>query len=346
MLIASRIAWYVFILRVSRPPTMVRVGESESSSAHVMPGVRNAVSRFVLRMTEVATDGRWPPAGGGSTVELALRAVRARVIDFEAAWRGDGRLERSIRERWLASKIRDHHRGFQNTLERQHADPPSYLGPTNYLLCSCMENDSTFVAPEGVYSVTDDYKPNQQQNIAVSIGPVLFPSKISGIVLRFPPPKHGGAPGFAQLLGGGKSEPKKDKSEKVSRDRDDVSLSSSDTPDESEQKPPSSQEHNAGNASISHEHHTLFSHPPAGGKKKAIARPKHNIRTTSSTFITRIQTAEGLAKTLQSKQGDVPFIFYNLAKSFVWIEAGSKAKVYTSDLYRQFQHWFTPLLFP
>lgn len=190
-----------------------------------------------------------------------------------------------------------------------------------------MENESTFVAPEGVYSVTDDYKPNQQQNIAVSVGPVVFPSKISSIALRFPPPKQGGGPGFAQLLGGGKSEPKKDKSEKSTKDRDDASLSSSDTPDESEPQPPSSQEHNAGNASVSHEHHTLFSHPPAAGKKKAIARPKHNIRTTSSTFITRIQTAEGLAKTLQSKQGDVQFLFYNLAKSFVWIEAGSKAKV-------------------
>ncbi|KAF8964008.1 catabolite repression protein creC [Flammula alnicola] len=188
-----------------------------------------------------------------------------------------------------------------------------------------MENDSTFVAPEGVYSVTDEHKPNHQQNLAVSVGPALFPSKVSTIILRFPAAKQGGAPGFAQLLGGGKSEPKKDKAEKVIKDRDDgVSLSSSDTPDESEQPPPSQE---PASASQSHEQHTLFSHPPAAGKKKAMARPKHNIRTTSSTFITRIQTAEGLTKTLQSKQGDVTFLFYNFAKSFVWIEAGSKAKV-------------------
>ncbi|KAF8969786.1 WD40-repeat-containing domain protein [Flammula alnicola] len=187
-----------------------------------------------------------------------------------------------------------------------------------------MENDSTFVAPEGVYSVTDEHKPNHQQNLAVSVGPALFPSKVSTIILRFPAAKQGGAPGFAQLLGGGKSEPKKDKAEKVAKDRDDgVSLSSSDTPDESEQPPPSQE---PASASQSHEQHTLFSHPPAAGKKKAMARPKHNIRTTSSTFITRIQTAEGLTKTLQSKQGDVTFLFYNFAKSFVWIEAGSKAK--------------------
>jgi len=188
-----------------------------------------------------------------------------------------------------------------------------------------MENDSTFVAPEGVYSVTDEHKPNHAQNIAMSVGTAVYPSKVSTVVLRFPIPKQGSnAPGFAHLLGGGKSEPKKDKTEKAVRDRDDgVSLSSSDTPDEGDGPAPSSQEQAPGNP----EHHTLFSHQSAGGKRKAAVRPKHNIRTTSSSFISRIQTAEGLTKLLQAKQGDVTFLFYNMAKSFVWIEAGSKAKV-------------------
>ncbi|KAF8912006.1 WD40 repeat-like protein [Gymnopilus junonius] len=187
-----------------------------------------------------------------------------------------------------------------------------------------MENDSTFVAPEGVYSVTDEHKPNHQQNMAMSIGTPIYSSKVSSIVVRFPTMKQANVPGFASLLGG-KSESKKDKSEKAIKDREDgVSLSSSDTPDESDPPPPSSQEH-AANTSQSH---NLFSQPSSAssGKKKTATRPKHNIRTTSSTFITRIQTAEGMAKTLQSKQGDVTFLFYNLAKSFVWIEAGSKAK--------------------
>ncbi|PPQ77504.1 hypothetical protein CVT25_011301 [Psilocybe cyanescens] len=188
-----------------------------------------------------------------------------------------------------------------------------------------MENDSTFVAPEGVYSVTDEHKPNHAQNLAMSVGTAIYPSRVSSVVLRFPPPKQGNVPGFAGLLGGGKSEPKKDKVEKTAKDRDDgISLSSSDTPDESDPPPLSAADQ--ANASQSPEYHTLFSHPPAAGKKKTAARPKHNIRTTSSTFITRIQTAEGLTKTLQSKQGDVTFLFYNMAKSFVWIEAGSKAK--------------------
>jgi len=196
-----------------------------------------------------------------------------------------------------------------------------------------MENESTFVAPEGVYSLTDEHKPNHTQNLAVSAGPSIFLSKVSSIVLRFPPPKQGGAPGFAQLLGGGKSEPKKEKPEKVAKERDDgVSLSSSDTPEETDLPPPSSQEHTTANTSTPHEHHTLFSHPPAAGKKKNAARPKHNIRTTSSTFLTRMQTAEGMTKNLQSKQGEVTFLFYNVAKCFVWIEAGSKAKVFSISL--------------
>lgn len=203
-----------------------------------------------------------------------------------------------------------------------------------------MENDSTFVAPEGVYSVTDEHKPNHQQNMAMSIGTPIYPSKVSTVVVRFPAIKQGNAPGFASLLGGGKSESKKDKTEKATKDREDgVSLSSSDTPDESDPPPPSSQELHATSPSQSH---TLFSQPSSApsGKKKTATRPKHNIRTTSSTFITRIQTAEGMARTLQSKQGDVTFLFYNLAKSFVWLEAGSKAKVrsYTRCSNATFHH--------
>ena len=187
-----------------------------------------------------------------------------------------------------------------------------------------MENDSTFVAPEGVYTVTDEHKQTQAQSYAMNIGTAVYPSRISSAIVRFPAPKQGSAPGFAQLLGGGKSEAKKDRAVNSKEREDGVSLSSSDTPDESDPQPPSSQEPGAG--SSTYEPHTLFSHP-ASAKKKTIARPKHNIRTTSSTFITRIHTVESLSKTLQSKQGDVTFLFYNLAKSFAWIETGSKSKV-------------------
>jgi catabolite repression protein CreC len=192
-----------------------------------------------------------------------------------------------------------------------------------------MENDSTFVAPEGVYSVTDEHKQTQAQSYAMNIGTPVYPSRVSSAIVRFPPPKQGSAPGFAQLLGGGKSEPKKDRAVNLKDREDGVSLSSSDTPDESEPQPPlTSQELAAGSSQV--EPHTLFSHP-ASTKKKTTARPKHNIRTTSSSFITRIHTGEGLSKALQSKQGDVTFLFYNLAKSFAWIEAGSKSKVLSQN---------------
>lgn len=188
-----------------------------------------------------------------------------------------------------------------------------------------MENEATFVAPEGVYTVTEEHKPSLLPAHAISVGPILFPTRISSAVVKFPATKPASAPGFAQLLGGNKDL----KREKTAKDREDgISLSSSDTPDEGDHPISSTQEHVPGSPSSNQDTpHTLFSHPPAASKKKHIARPKHNIRTTSSTFVTRIQTAEGLTKVLQSKQGDITFLFYNLAKSFLWVEAGSKLKV-------------------
>ena len=72
---------------------------------------------------------------------------------------------------------------------------------------------------------------------------------------------------------------------------------------------------------------SLFGGPSQVGKKKSIARPKHNMRTTSSTFITRLQNVDNLSRNLSSKQGETTFLFYNSSKSFIWTEAGNKAKV-------------------
>jgi len=182
------------------------------------------------------------------------------------------------------------------------------------------------VAPEGVYSVTDEHKLSLAQNHAANAGPSIYPTKVCSVVVRFTATKQGSAPGLAQLLGGNK-EQKKGNLTSLKEREDGVSLSGSDTPDEGEQPSSSTQEHPPASPSIPHEHHTLFSHSPIASKKKNAARPKHNIRTTSSSFITRIQTAEGLTKTLQAKQGDATFLFFNQAKSYVWVEAGSKAKV-------------------
>lgn len=177
------------------------------------------------------------------------------------------------------------------------------------------ENESTFVAPEGVYSVTEEYKPAPVLAHPVNSSPPIHPTRLSTITVRFPAAKQGLTPGFAQLLGGNK-EPKKDKPQ------DGVSLSSSDTPED----PFPSPEITGQDIISPNDVPSLFSPSAAGSKKKSASRPKHNIRTTSSTFISRLQSAEGFAKIMQSKQGDTTFLFYNSAKSFLWVEVGSKAK--------------------
>lgn len=196
-----------------------------------------------------------------------------------------------------------------------------------------MENEHTFIAPEGVYSVTEEHKPTA---LHVPAAPALYPSRISTVTVRFPALKTGPSQGFAQLLGGNKEnrrdkEKEKEKERAAKEKRDDsASVSSSDTegntsPDPS--NPSAGQENPPASPQIAHDQpHTIFSHPSSGGKKKTVSRPKHNLRTTSSTFITRLQSAEGLAKTLQSKQGEATFLFYNAAKNFFWTEAGVKSK--------------------
>ncbi|KAG9226594.1 hypothetical protein CCMSSC00406_0006181 [Pleurotus cornucopiae] len=94
-----------------------------------------------------------------------------------------------------------------------------------------MENDSTFVAPEGVYSVTEEHKisiahPNSN--------PPSFPTRLSTIVVRFPAAKQGGGPpGLAQLLGGNRDAKKDSNNLKAVKEKDDgLSLSSSETPED------------------------------------------------------------------------------------------------------------------
>jgi hypothetical protein len=189
-----------------------------------------------------------------------------------------------------------------------------------------MENEATFVAPEGVYSLTDEHKPALAQTTTT---PILFPTRVSTTVIRVPPAKpHGGTPGLAQLLGGSKDAKKdKDKERSVAGSKEDGnSLSSSDTPDEIVDVLSPIHE----SASVP-EQQSIFS-PAGGARKKHGTRPKHNMRTTSSTFVTRIQTGEGFSKSLQSKQGDLTLLCYNVAKCFLMVEAGSKAKVCSTTI--------------
>ena len=199
-----------------------------------------------------------------------------------------------------------------------------------------MENDSTFVAPEGVYSIIEEHKPFIIQSHTTATAPVLYPTKISTVVVRYPPHKSGyNSQPFAQLLGGNKErELKKEKNSTTKDHEDGVSLSSSDTRDEYTPPDLSANNTTAANDSLlstpstPHDHLNIFAtHLPRGtatGKKKG--RPKHNIRTTSSTFLTRVQSAEGLTKNLQSKEGESTYLFYNYTKSFIWTEVGNRSR--------------------
>lgn len=217
-----------------------------------------------------------------------------------------------------------------------------------------MENDSTFVAPEGVYSVIEEHRPatiNPHIN-NTNASPATYPTKLSTVLIRYPAHnKASGSQAFAQLLGGGKEkDAKKDKGKTddagkdkdthlkpPAREREDgASLSSTDTQEDGGNGSP---DHSAGSPPVpdvsntpAHEQpstifSTLSSTNVPGGKKKASTRPKHSIRTTSSTFVSRVQMAEGLAKHLQSRQGEVTYVFYNHVKTFIWTEVGSKVKV-------------------
>ncbi|KAL4077271.1 WD40-repeat-containing domain protein [Scleroderma yunnanense] len=192
-----------------------------------------------------------------------------------------------------------------------------------------MESDSAFVAPEGVYSVTEEHRP---AGIPAHTGATAssFPTRLSAITIRFNNSKQAISPGFAQLLGSNltkDSKKDKEKEKEKERERDERSLSSTEThdtsPDVSSQLPLLTQD---SPTSPEATQPSLFVHPSTLGKKKVVTRPKHNIRTTSSTFITRVQSVEGLGKILSNKQGDTTFLFYNCAKTFFWMEVGSKSK--------------------
>ncbi|KAK7693959.1 hypothetical protein QCA50_003534 [Cerrena zonata] len=206
-----------------------------------------------------------------------------------------------------------------------------------------MENESTFVAPEGVYSVTEEHKPSILGLHAANASLNFHPTRLTTVTIKFPASKAPNSPQvLSQLLGGTREkEYKKEKS--LTKERDDLtgSVSSSDTPDDPPGSPdvpvPSSTDTaiTMGTPNLSHEQsNTIFSHNPAAvGKKKSVARPKHNMRTTSSTFITRLQNIDNLNKVLQAKQGETTFLFYNSSKTFIWTEVGTKPKEPLARIY-------------
>ncbi|KAG8767048.1 hypothetical protein FRC12_006475 [Ceratobasidium sp. 428] len=195
-----------------------------------------------------------------------------------------------------------------------------------------IENDATFVAPEGVYSLTEEYKPPPIHASTANTA-ALFHSRLTTVTVKFPAskPTGGASQGFTALLGGGKDKTAKKKVVGTTGEGADQSGSDS--------------EHDGAgidadadpNGSADDLHNTqqqqqaaLFSpngsNQPLPGKRKSVSRPKHSIKTTSSSFVTRLHTMEGLSKHLAAKSGDVTFMFYNAGKSFYWMDVSGKHK--------------------
>lgn len=192
-----------------------------------------------------------------------------------------------------------------------------------------MENDATFIAPEGLWTMSEQHIPPIIQSHLPSTQQI-YPTKLSTITVKFPAPK-GGAQGFTSLLGGGgkAKESDKDKSKDGKTGYED-SVSGSEGQDDGPSDLPTDPdlERERDPSPLQPLPASLFSAPESPlNKKKSVRRPKHNIRTTSSSFVTRIQSVEGLNKLLTSKVGDNTFLFYNAAKSFFWTEVGTKSKV-------------------
>jgi hypothetical protein len=73
-LIASRMAWYVFIFRVSRPPPISEV-DVGALSVHLIPGVLRDDSRVVRRRVVLLRSSR--PSAGGAPAEVDSHRVFA-----------------------------------------------------------------------------------------------------------------------------------------------------------------------------------------------------------------------------------------------------------------------------
>ncbi|EJU05165.1 WD40 repeat-like protein [Dacryopinax primogenitus] len=167
---------------------------------------------------------------------------------------------------------------------------------------------TSFTAPEGVYSLTDDFKPPVLHTQIVN-SPNLYPSMLTTVTVNFQGKVQ--AQRFAAIL----RRQDKDKQDEAHHDGEsDVSSEGEegDAPADPDIPPPTP---------------GIFSPSPDPfqGKRKP-PRATHNIRSTSSSFVTRIHTAEGLTKHLSSKSGEVTFVFYTGGKSFFWCELGGQQK--------------------
>ena len=80
-----------------------------------------------------------------------------------------------------------------------------------------MENESTFVAPEGVYSVTEEHKNGLMGMHTVNPTTFTFPTKLKTVTIKFVPSRVPNSQVLSQLLGGGREKESKKEKEKYAK---------------------------------------------------------------------------------------------------------------------------------
>lgn len=154
-----------------------------------------------------------------------------------------------------------------------------------------------------------------------------WPVRFSWVSVYFPP-KGGDKAGLGRL-GMGKADPGQMTSPPPQQDYEPSISSNSSSPSGSDNPPPP----------IAFEI-PISALPQQQGKRmpftkasapSGLPRPKNNLRSSSSTFVTRLQALDALPKILADKgktgAETVRWGFWNLGRTFGWAEEGGKIKV-------------------
>jgi catabolite repression protein CreC len=196
----------------------------------------------------------------------------------------------------------------------------------------------SFVAPEGSYTFLEEHKASTL--IAPPLNAATYPTRISTITIRF----QAKTTGLTALLGSvnlkdtrAKEKEKEREKEAITKDKDREgrdSYSSSDNANEEAANQESVTQDTAVNSTTTEGNGTQFAPPtlftpatPRGRRKTPSVRKMQSIRTTSSSFVTRLQTVEGLNKLMANQSGDATFLFFNASKTLFWTQVGQKMKV-------------------
>lgn len=148
--------------------------------------------------------------------------------------------------------------------------------------------------------------------------------KMAWITVNF---KAKSGQGFGGLLGkSGDANGASAQQQANKNDNYEASITSSDS------TPPSSEANTASQpeAAMSPQGSSSKKLPFTKGSNQALPRPKNNLRSSNSTFVTRMQTCENLSKVLadRAKAGEtVKWGFWNYGRTVCWGEEGGRIKV-------------------